>query len=126
MCLYMFVELDDTGTAMPLKPPAPIASTVDDDPIDPGPQRRPTLKATDRPKNAEKHLLGQIEGFIVASQKLIAEGVDHLLVGIDQLSARGLVAIRALPGQSDIAVPGGNVRPPDRSRLLHQDNASPY
>ena len=105
---------------MPMKPPAAIASTVDDDPIDPGPQRGPTLKATDRPKDPEKHVLGQIEGFTVASQELIAKGIDHLLVGIDQLPACGLVASRALPGQNDIAVPGGDVRPSDRSRPLHE------
>jgi hypothetical protein len=120
MLLDIRIELYDGSAAMPMKLPTAIASTVDDDPIDPRPQCSPTLKATVRPKDPEKHVLGQIEGFIVASQELIAKGVDHLLVGIEQMAACGLVASRALPGRSDIAVPGGNVRPSDRSRLLHE------
>ena len=54
----------------------------------------------------------------MASQELIAKGIDDLLVGIDQLPAGSLVTNRALAGQSDIVVPGGNVRPSDRSRLF--------
>ena len=108
---------------MPVTPPAAIASPVDDDPIDPGPQRSPTLKATDRTKDTEEHLLGQIEDLIVAAEELI----DHLLVSVNQLSARGLVARRASSGQRDIFVSGGNtVGPFERSRLLYETVPSAY
>ena len=112
---------------MPVTPPAAIASPVDDDPIDPGPQRSPTLKATDRTKDTEEHLLGQIEDLIVAAEELIAQRIDHLLVSVNQLSARGLVARRASSGQRDIFVSGGNtVGPFERSRLLYETVPSAY
>src|SRR5690242_4656773 len=121
---------------MTTAPPAlPVAGLIDDDPVDPGPKGRLAAEAGKGPENSEKDLLRQVQGFIRILEEVQRKGVNHALVGIDQVGAGGFVAgvtpfnkggfrsvyVGPTDSASVLHQPSGNRRPHQSSTVLVSD-----
>ena len=78
--------------AMASPPPAlPVRRLIDDDPIDPGAERRPAAELRKRSKDAKEHFLGEIQCLLRIAEQVQRELVDHPLVVGHQPGARFFV-----------------------------------
>ena len=104
---------------VPAPPPAlPIPCLIDDDPVDPGSQRRLAAEGVDGAEDPEEDFLGEIEGFVVVAQQVEGQLVDHALVLVHELGTGILVANRA--ALNERSLPAADVGPSDGSKRLHR------
>jgi hypothetical protein len=64
---------------------------VDDDAIDPRPQRRLTAELGEHLENAQEDFLREVEGFLLIAKQVKGQLIHHPLVVCDQTRARVLV-----------------------------------
>lgn len=119
MILDVRVERNQFGGAMASKPAPTILGAVDDDAVDPGTEGGLPAETPDRSKYSEEDLLRQVEGLVMAAEKLIAERIHHLPMRHHELLARGGVCLGAASSQRRVVIPLGNVFPPQRAQRLH-------
>src|SRR5258706_744189 len=65
-------------------PALPIPDLIDDDAENPGAQARLRAEAMERPEDAEKHFLGNIERFLTIPQEMRGKPQDHPMVLEDE------------------------------------------
>jgi len=68
-------------------------------------------------EDAKEDFLGEVEGFVAVAKQVDRELHDHALVFGNQVSAGGLVAVRA--SLHERRLPTIDVQPADGARLLH-------
>jgi hypothetical protein len=101
-------------------PPPPtlaVAGLVDDDSIDPRPQRGLASEPTNHAEHLEEHFLREIAGFFIVAEQVQRKLEDHALVVGHQRRTRIIVSSGA-PAHQD-RIPIRNVRPTQGRRLFH-------
>src|SRR5688572_20041922 len=103
---------------MPPPPPAlPVPGLIDDDPVDPGPQRGLAPKAVDGAEDPEEDFLGKVEGLVMVAEEVQRQLIDHALVLSDELRAGILIADGTALNQAGLATV--DVGPCNGSKRLH-------
>ena len=90
----------------PPPPPLPVRRLVDDDPVDPGAQRRLAAELRERAEHAQEHFLRQVQRFLRVAEQMQRQLVDHPLMVGDQPRAGVLVAGGTLLHQRPIGAGG--------------------
>lgn len=98
-------------------PPLPVAGLVDDDPVDPGAQRRVPAERVNGAEDPQKHFLRQVESFVVVVEQVERQLVNHALVLAHEFGAGIFVARGATLNQGRF--PATDVAPGYGSCGLH-------
>jgi hypothetical protein len=114
----VLIEGDLIRPPPPPPEPLPVAGLIDDDPVDPGLERRLAPEFVDGPENAEEDFLGEVERFVAVAQQVQREAVDHSLVTRHELGAGHFLTGGAALNQRSFTA--GYLRPPECPCVLHQ------
>jgi hypothetical protein len=88
----VLIERDLIGAVAAAPEAVAVPCLVDGDAVDPGAKARLPPEAADRPEDAEKDLLGEVQGFLAVAKQVDCELHDHPLMLGDELSAGRFLA----------------------------------
>ena len=80
----------------------PVLAVVDGDPVEPGRELRFLAKRVDLLEDRDEHFLGHVLGFMAVSEHPVADVVDPVAVGLDELAERPLVAVAQPPQERSL------------------------
>src|SRR5205823_12129324 len=85
--LQVLVERDEVCAAPPPPPALPVPNLVDDDAVDPRPERRLSAETREGPEDAEEDFLRDVERLLTIAQQVEGEVEDGALMRGDQVGA---------------------------------------
>ena len=80
----------------------PVLAVVHRDPVEPGRELRFLAKRVDLLEDRDEHFLRHVLGFMAVSEHPVADVVDPVAVGLDELAERPLVAVAQPPQERSL------------------------